>query len=116
MTQRAPLPARRDAESFDVEHNGQRFRVQVSEYPDGQLGEVFVNTHKNDGTLNAYAGDIAILISLLLQHGVLPAAIGHALRRNPDESRASVAGVVADALAALDRGEQPNMIRKKVTA
>jgi hypothetical protein len=34
----------------------------------------------------------------LLQHNVTPAEIGHALRRAPDGSAASVVGVVVDRL------------------
>jgi hypothetical protein len=114
MTARATLPAKRTGESFVIEYppkSATFFRVQVSEYPDGQLGEVFINGAKPNSSIDNVASDIAILISLLLQHGAAAAAIGHALRRNPDGTRASIAGVVVDALSALDRGEQPDMVR-----
>lgn len=99
---RERLPSRRDSESFAIEHNGHRFRMQVSEYPDGRLGEVFLNHVKQSSPVDALAGDLAILISLLLQHGVSPADIGHALRRSERNAPQSIAGTVVDFLVALD--------------
>ncbi len=87
---------RRGAAALDLEHGGHRFRLQIGRYPDGVLGEVFVDMHKGGSTLDALAADAAILISLLLQHGASPAEIGHALRHAPDGAPASLVGAVAD--------------------
>jgi hypothetical protein len=38
---------------------------------------------------------------LLLQHGATPAEIGHALRRAPDGTAASLVGAVVDRLAEM---------------
>lgn len=102
---RIALPARRHAESFGFEHEGHRFRVQIGCEPaeledTGQASplEVFVNAEKTDSGLDALASDIAILMSLLLQHGCDRAAMGHALRRNPNNSRASLVGALVDAV------------------
>lgn len=101
MSDRIRLPARRYAEAFDFNHEGHGFHVAIGLMDDtGAPGEVFVNAHKVDSGLDALAGDIAILISLLLQHGATAAEIGHALRRNPNRSRASLAGVLVDKVAA----------------
>jgi hypothetical protein len=84
-----------------VENEGHKFRVNIGLMNEaGAPGEIFVNAHRVDSTLDSLAGDIAILISLLLQHGATAAAIGHALRRNPNGSRASLAGVLVDRVAA----------------
>lgn len=96
------LPHKRQGESFPIEHVGIRFRMHVSEYPDGRLGEVFLNAEKNESAVDAVGGDFAILISLLLQHGMTAAQIGHALRRGARGEPLSIAGTVVDFLVKLD--------------
>lgn len=105
---RALLPSNRPSEAFGFEHLGHRFRIQVSFYPGSTvIGEVFVNAEKTDSAIEALGGDVAILLSLLLQHGAMPATIGHALRRNPNGSRASLIGALVDELAARYPAEDP---------
>lgn len=111
-SRRATLPTKRLGESFEIQFAEHRLRVQISEFPDGRLGEIFMNASKPNSAVDNTCSDIAILMSLLIQHGLKPAAIGHALRRNPDGSPASFAGVIADVLAAVDAGEAvPGMVR-----
>lgn len=97
------LPNRRDSESFAIEHLGLRFRVQVSIYPDGRLGEIFIDAEKQNSAVGALGGDVAILISLLLQHGMGAADIGHALNRDARGNAQSIVGTMVDLLAGLDR-------------
>jgi hypothetical protein len=52
--------------------------------------------------LDAFAADAAILLSLLLQHGATLGEIGHALRRSPNGTPASLIGVVIDRLAEME--------------
>jgi hypothetical protein len=94
MTRRR-LPHRRGAVALDIEHAGHRYRLHVGCFPNGTLGEVFLDAAKQNSTLDAFAADAAILVSLLLQHGVLPAEIGHALRRSPNGAPASLIGAVS---------------------
>lgn len=96
---RAVLPPRRYAESFEMEWDGYPYRVCIGAI-DGVACEVFVNARKVDSALDAVAGDIAILMSLLMQHGMSAAGIGHALRRNPNGTRVTIAGALADRVAA----------------
>jgi hypothetical protein len=103
---RIALPERRHAESFAFEHAGHRFRIQLGCELDELLEtgsplpfEIFVNAEKTDSAIDALASDIAILLSLLLQHGAAPADIGHTLRRNPDNTRTSLVGHLVDAMA-----------------
>jgi hypothetical protein len=98
MTARRRLPHRRGAVALDIEHAGHRYRMHVGYFPDGAVGEVFVDATKQNSTLDALAADAAVLLSLLLQHGATPTEIGHALRRAPDGSAASLVGVVVDRL------------------
>ena len=102
MSERRRLPMRRMAVALELEHGGHRFRLQIGRYADGALGEVFVDMHKGGSTLDAFAADAAILISLLLQYGASPAEIGHALRRAPNGDPASLIGAVVDRLRAVE--------------
>ena len=76
MTLRRRLPQRRGAIAVDLEHAGHHFRMQIGCFPDGALGEVFLDAAKQNSALDAFAADAAILVSLLLQHGATPAEIG----------------------------------------
>jgi hypothetical protein len=98
MTRRR-LPQRRAAVAFAFNHGG--FRANVGLYPEGGIAELFLNSSKPDSTLDGFAADAAILISLLLQHGATPAEIGHALRRAPDSSPDSLIGAAIDQLQTL---------------
>jgi ribonucleoside-diphosphate reductase alpha chain len=103
MTARRRLPHRRGAVALDIEHAGHRYRMHVGYFPDGTVGEVFVDATKQNSTLDALAADAAVLLSLLLQHGALPAEIGHALRRSPNGASASLIGAVVDELHTMER-------------
>lgn len=103
---RIALPNRRHGESFAFHHEGHDFRITVGcdalemiETGQPLPLEMFVNADKVDSGIDALGGDIAILISLLLQYGAEPSEIGHALRRNPNNSRASLVGALVDCLA-----------------
>ena len=103
MILRRRLPQRRGAIAVELEHAGYQFRMQIGCFPDGALGEVFLDAAKPNSGLDAFAADAAVLLSLLLQHGALPAEIGHALRRSPNGAPASLIGAVVDELHATDR-------------
>jgi hypothetical protein len=101
MTLRRRLPQRRGAIAVELEHAGHRFRMQIGCFPDGALGEVFLDAAKQNSALDAFAADAAILLSLLLQYGATLGEIGHALRRAPDGTAASLVGAVVDRLAEM---------------
>jgi hypothetical protein len=103
MTARRRLPHRRGAVALDIEHAGHRYRMHFGYFPDGAVGEVFVDATKQNSTLDALAADAAVLLSLLLQHGASPAEIGHTLRRSPNGAPASLIGAVVDELHATER-------------
>ena len=116
MTLRRRLPQRRGAIAVELEHAGHHFRMQIGCFPDGALGEVFLDAAKQNSGLDAFAADAAILVSLLLQHGATPAEIGHALRRAPDGTAASLVGAVVDRLAEMGRhdGARPAALRGRL--
>ena len=101
MTARRRLPHRRGAVAVELEHAGHRFRMQIGCFPDGTLAEIFLDAAKQNSALDAVSSDVAILLSLLLQHGAAPGEIGHALRRAPDGTAASLVGAVVDRLAEM---------------
>jgi hypothetical protein len=103
MNARRRLPHRRGAIALDIEHAGHRYRMHVGYFPDGALGEVFLDATKQNSMLDAFAADAAILLSLLLQYGALPDEIGHALRRSPNGAPAGLIGAVVDELQATAR-------------
>jgi hypothetical protein len=96
---RARLPNRRAAIAVTFEHAGQRYRAHIGHHRDGAVAELFLDAAKQNSALDAFASDSAILISLLLQRGSSPAEIGHALRRNPDGTPASLIGAAVDVIA-----------------
>jgi hypothetical protein len=91
------------AVALDIEHADHCYRMHVGYFPDGAVGEVFLDAAKQDSMPDAFAADAAILLSLLLQHGAAPAEIGHALRRSPNGEPASLIGAVIDELHVTER-------------
>jgi ribonucleoside-diphosphate reductase alpha chain len=76
---RERLPNRRGSLAFTFEHEGHRYRATASRYYDGRLGELFLDTGKDGTSLQSNAETAAILVSLLLQHGVAPDTIRHSI-------------------------------------
>lgn len=90
---RLMLPSRRRSISFEFDCEGHRYRATATNYPDGRLAELFLDTGKINTPLQQNAETSAILVSLLLQHGVDVAVIRH-----------SISGPIA---IALDMAVQP---------
>jgi hypothetical protein len=76
---RRTLPNRRALGSVSVECEGHRYRATVGWFEDGRIAEIFLDTGKFGTTLQANADTAAILVSLLLQHGVAPDIILHSI-------------------------------------
>jgi hypothetical protein len=100
MSAREPLPNRREAETIKLRHGNGRaaYHVTIGKYPDGRLGEIFISTNQVGTAIDAMARDLAVLLSLCLQHGCQIETIKHALTREADGSPATIAGAVADKL------------------
>ena len=65
-------------------HAGHSFTLCAGFYPDGRLGEVFLNAHKTTGQIEAIARDAAIILSLALQFGADLETICGALTKDHD--------------------------------
>lgn len=93
---RHPLPGRRYSESGELVHAGILYRTTIGAYPDGRPGEVFLGMVQAAGTpMDVMARDIAVLISLCLQHGVAPETIHGATTKTADGQPEGLAGAVA---------------------
>ena len=95
MSERTRLPNRRASETFDLEAQGLKFTCTISRFPDGSLGEIFLQNHKAGSMAGINAQDAAVVCSLALQHGVPVDVIARALMRDGN-GRAS--GPLATAL------------------
>lgn len=101
MNVRTTLPARRYSETFKFRFGGQNsaYHLTCGYFDDRRLGEVFLSTNKIGSAAEAIARDIAILMSLALQHGCAMGTMRDALTREGNGTASTVAGAVADLLA-----------------
>ena len=90
------LPDRRPAISTSFERDGARFEMTAGYYPDGRVGEVFVNADRANSLLDFLMSDAAILASLALQYGAPLDEIRHALKRDIRGDAASPIGTALD--------------------
>lgn len=66
---REKLPSRRKSWTQKVKIENQTFYCTFGEYPDGRLGEVFIEAHKEGSFLRGVLGSNARMVSVALQHG-----------------------------------------------
>ena len=90
------LPNKRCCETIAFERDGSYYQMTVGFYPDGRVGEIFVNADRPDSLLDAMTSDAAILASLALQHGCTLETICHALKRDGAGRAASPIGAAVD--------------------
>jgi hypothetical protein len=90
------LPNRRPAETVAFERDRSRYEMTVGYYPDGRVGEIFLNADRSDSLLDVLAHDAAIIASLALQYGCPLEAITHALKRDARGMAASPIGAALD--------------------
>ena len=88
MTAPAPcrhrLPSRRPSETRTLEVAGQAFRATIGFDPkDGQPRELFLSGGKSGSMLDALLGDVAVVVSVALQHGVPATALAKSISRVP---------------------------------
>ena len=100
MTRRI-LPQRRASETFDLRFWSQNFTITVGRYPDGMIGEVFIDGGKTGQDIQSTARDAAVVLSLALQHGTPILTIQRAVTRNSNGEAASILGATVDCLATV---------------
>lgn len=70
VARRKRLPYRRSGYTQKVKIGGQSVYLRTGEYDNGQLGEIFVDMHREGAAFRSLMNCFAISISLGLQHGV----------------------------------------------
>jgi hypothetical protein len=90
------LPNRRACETISFERDGSKYQMTVGFYPDGRVGEIFLNHDHGDSLLDVLTSDAAILASLALQHGCALETIAHAIKRDGHGVAASPIGAAVD--------------------
>ena len=102
MTARERLANRRLSESFALDLHGLRYTVTFSRFPDGRIGEVFIQNHKRGNASDVAVRDAGILLSFCLQFGCPIETISRALSRNSDGSASGVMAAVLDRIAEVE--------------
>jgi ribonucleotide reductase alpha subunit len=67
---RVRLPDKREGHTFGLAVGGQKVYLRTGLYPDGSVGEVFIDMHKEGAFTRSMTNCLAIAVSLGLQHGV----------------------------------------------
>jgi len=70
IAERRRLPNRRRGYTQKAKINGQTVYIRTGEYENGQLGEIFIDMHREGASFRSLLNCFAIAISLGLQHGV----------------------------------------------
>lgn len=70
IAKRRRLPDRRMGYTQKAKINGQTVYIRTGEYENGQIGEIFIDMHKEGAAFRSLLNSFAIAISLGLQHGV----------------------------------------------
>ena len=70
VARRKRLPFRRSGYTQKVKIGGQSVYLRTGEYENGQLGEIFIDMHREGAAFRSLMNCFAISISLGLQHGV----------------------------------------------
>jgi len=102
---RERLPDRRQGVAFKIKRfAGLRasYHVTMGYFPDGRLGEVFIATNQAGSAMESLARDVAILMSLGLQHGCPISLMRDALTRESNGDPSTIAGAVADAISKME--------------
>jgi len=98
---REPLPHRRYGESFDIQHLGIRYSMQIGCYEDGRVGEVFLGMEKAAGTaMDVNARDMAVVMSMAIQHGVPIERMLKAVTKDSEGRSEGLMGHVLELIAA----------------
>ena len=103
MNARQRLPGRRLAETFELEVAGLRYTATFGRFPDGRIGELFLNNHKSNSTADVNARDAAIVCSIAIQFGADIETIRRALCRDTQGRASGPLGAALDQLRAMER-------------
>ncbi len=92
MAEREELPDRRAGYTQHVHIGGHGVFLRTGEYPDGRIGEIFIDVAKTGAALRALLNAFAISVSLGLQHGTPLEEYVHAFKNFRFDPSGSVEG------------------------
>ena len=90
------LPNRRTSQNIAFGRDNLNYQMTIGLYPDGRVGEVFLNAEHANSLLDVLAHDAAIMASLALQFGCPLDTLRHALKRDAQGIAASPIGEALD--------------------
>lgn len=64
------MPKKRAGDTYEVKIGGHKVYLRTSVYPDGRLGELFIDMHKEGAAYRSMMNCFAMAVSIGLQHGV----------------------------------------------
>ena len=98
---RTRLPDRRPSMTMQFPYEANKYSVTLGfDAANDRIGEVFTHGAKIGSAMDRILDDACVALSLLLQHGVEPAALAASMGRLGDgKSPASVIGALADLIA-----------------
>ena len=70
IAKRRSMPARRSGYTQKAVIGGHKVYLRTGEYDNGQIGEIFIDMHKEGAAFRSLMNNFAIAVSLGLQHGV----------------------------------------------
>jgi ribonucleoside-diphosphate reductase alpha chain len=70
IAKRRLLPSRRKGYTQKAHVGGHKVYIRTGEYDDGQLGEIFIDMHREGAAFRSLMNCFAIAVSLGMQHGV----------------------------------------------
>lgn len=106
---RVSLPNRRYTEIFDINCLGSKYAVQVDYYPDGGVGEVFINSHRVGSQADINARDAAVLLSLAIQNGIQPEDLLDSLMHDAEGKPEGVVGIIVAAVVKGIKEDRANV-------
>jgi hypothetical protein len=105
MSARERLPQRRKCETLTFALGRLIYQASVGYYPDGRVGEIFLDSSKSGTDVQIACRDAAIMVSFALQHGAELESLRSACTRAPDGSADGPLGMLLDLLA------RPRLVR-----
>lgn len=112
---RTRLPNRRQSEVRTIVHRtmaggAQKLEVAVGFDAAGAPREVFLSGYREGSDMAHLAQDLAVVISIALQHGIAPEDLGHSLGEVPvtiDDRQVIVPASIAGSLIAVIAAARP---------
>jgi hypothetical protein len=102
-TTRNRLPNRRSAEASELAFGQLHYTYTAGRFPDGSVGEIFLQSHKPGSQSDANARDAAVAASLALEYGCPLHGLQRALLRDAQGRPSTPLGTAIDHL--LDHGQ-----------